>query len=221
MTNTLLFDINDLSVILCEHASESGNWIFSCPYTIKFWTRQLVGTASGMASDSVRGMASDSVAWPVTLSVAWQVTLWHDQCLCPWLGQRLCPWYGQWLCLCHGQWLCGMASDSVCAMASDSVAWPVTLSVPWPVTLWHGQWLCPWQVNMLVYCQCFISVIWWARTAEWFPRRYRTSWTTSLISGYCSMLKTALRVARTYRTIVWILSLGGTAPQWYQCWVNH
>ena len=29
--------------------------IFTCPYTLKFRTRPLAGTASGMASDSVRG----------------------------------------------------------------------------------------------------------------------------------------------------------------------
>ena len=29
--------------------------IFTCPHTLKFRTRPLAGTASGMASDSVRG----------------------------------------------------------------------------------------------------------------------------------------------------------------------
>ena len=29
--------------------------IFTCPHTLKFMTRPLAGTASGMASDSVRG----------------------------------------------------------------------------------------------------------------------------------------------------------------------
>ena len=35
----------------------SGNreTIFTCPHTLKFRTRPLAGTASGMASDSVRG----------------------------------------------------------------------------------------------------------------------------------------------------------------------
>ena len=35
----------------------SWDWetVFTCPHTIKFWTRPLASTASGMASDSVRG----------------------------------------------------------------------------------------------------------------------------------------------------------------------
>ena len=36
---------------------QNGKWetLFTCPYTFKFRTRPFMGTASGMASDSVRG----------------------------------------------------------------------------------------------------------------------------------------------------------------------
>ena len=51
----------------CRHIGYSyrlGTWetIFTCPHTLKFRTRPLAGTASGMASDSVRGRGTYRLA---------------------------------------------------------------------------------------------------------------------------------------------------------------
>ena len=47
--------------------------IFTCPHTMKFRTRPLAGTASGMASDSVRGGAGRSSEVERSLMVRWVV----------------------------------------------------------------------------------------------------------------------------------------------------
>ena len=52
---------------------EGRETIFTCPHTMKFRTRPLAGTASGMASDSVRGGAGRSSEVERSLMVRWVV----------------------------------------------------------------------------------------------------------------------------------------------------
>ena len=49
-----------MSIIMNEYNWELGNRIYVSP-TAKFRTRPLTGTASGMASDSVRGRVSTNI----------------------------------------------------------------------------------------------------------------------------------------------------------------
>ena len=44
-----------VSMLECVILPREWETLFSCPYTFKFWTRPLTGTASGMASVSVQG----------------------------------------------------------------------------------------------------------------------------------------------------------------------